>query len=501
MPYFLRLPLLLSLFALSACEPTLPVKDNTRSEQWYQQGQQRAALAAAQTDNTGPAKNLILVVGDGMGITTHTAARIFTGQQQGLLGEEYNLSFETLPHSALIKTYNSDQQTPDSAGTMTALISGSKTRAGVLAVSDKVIRSDCASQAGNELQTLFDVAEQQGKASGIVTTARITHATPAALYAHSAERNWESDDQLNDSARQSGCQDIAAQLIDYQQQQQRLEVIFGGGRRHFLPASMSDGQRRDGRNLMTAWQQQADHHVATSRQQLLQADLSQGHWLGLFAASHLPYVAERDASTPGLLDMTRAALQRLQHNDQGYVLMIEAARIDHAHHQGQGQKALQETAELDQTVAWLLKHTDRDNTLLVVTADHSHTLTLAGYPTRGNPITGVVISNDDQGRPERQPYRLDDGGYYTTMSYRNGPGAVDWQQHNRRPSVNPEATQSPDYRQQALVPLDSETHGGEDVALYASGPWAHLFGGTMEQHWVYHVLQHALNPKAQQAAP
>jgi len=475
-----------------------PVKDNHSSPYWFQQGK-TASEQAAPPINQNKAKNIILVVGDGMGITTHTAARIFAGQQRGLAGEEFTLSFESLPYSALIKTYNTDQQTPDSAGTMTALVSGEKTKAGVLAISDQASRSDCASGQKNQLKTLFDLAEAQQKATGIVTTARVTHATPAALYAHSVERNWESDNNLTDEARQNGCRDIAQQLIDQQHPQQQnqqqhkgLEVILGGGKRHFLPDS-EGGKRQDNQNLIQSWQQLNKHHVITSLEQLQKADLSQDHWLGLFADSHIPYVDQRDEHTPGLLQMTQAALTRLQHNPDGYALMIEAGRIDHAHHDGSGHKALKETEELHTTVQWLLDNIDLSETLLIVTADHSHTLALAGYPTRGNPILGVVVSNDKHGYPDSSPYKLKDGGFYTSMNYRNGPGAVNWQQDKARPSVNPEQALLPDYKQQALVPLDYETHGGEDVALYAAGPWAHLFGGTMEQHWVYHVMQHALS--------
>ena len=496
--------LLLALTTLTACHSetekpltqTPAVKDTTTSAQWFKQGKQRAQNAAPAA-NTQAAKNLILIVGDGMGITTHTAARIYAGQQQELLGEEYTLSFETLPYSALIKTYNTDQQTPDSAGTMSALITGEKTRAGVLSVNHTAKRGDCQSSTGQHLKTLFDLAESQNKATGIVTTARVTHATPAALYAHSPERGWESDNKLSAEAKQNGCIDIAQQLINHQQGEQRLEVIFGGGQRHFLPASEPSGKRTDQQNLTTQWQSLPDHYLVSNKQQLRDADLTHGHWLGLFADSHLPYVDQRDEQTPGLLDMTQAALTRLQQNPDGYVLMIESGRIDHGHHAGSGYQALRETQELDQTVAWLLKQIDLDNTLLIVTADHSHTLTLAGYPTRGNPMLGVVTSNNDQGRPEEKPYRLPDGGYYTSMNYRNGPGAVEWQSSSqpapaKRPSVDPQQALQPGYLQQALVPLESETHGGEDVALYAAGPWAHLFGGTLEQHWVYHVMRHAL---------
>lgn len=485
----------------SALSTTVANAPKTTGE-WARYG--RAQATEVRAINTRQAKNLVLVVGDGMGITTLTAARIFAGQQQGLDGEEFRLSFEAMPNSALIKTYNTDQQTPDSAGTMTALVTGQKTDAGVLSVDPQVQRGDCASATsvpgGAELPTLLDLAETLGKDTGIVTTTRITHATPAAMYAHTVERNWESNESLPERAIQQGCKDIARQLIEYTDAnpaQNGVDIILGGGARHFLPKS-DGGKRTDGRNLMQEWQAQEGQFAVTNAAELAKADLTQGRWLGLFAPSHIPYVDQRDEQTPGLLDMTRAAWQRLQQNDKGFVLVIEAGRIDHAHHAGNAYQALREAEELHQTMEWLLEQANLDDTLVITTADHSHTLTLAGYPTRGNPILGLVRGNDKQGNPKPRPTLLDDGKPYTSISYRNGPGAVAYDEQGERierPTLTAEQVRATDYLQQALVPLESETHGGEDVALYAAGPWSHLFGGTMEQNWVYHVIQHALTPK------
>jgi len=144
-------------------------------------------------------------LGDGLGVSTVTAARILEGQLRGEPGEENLLAFETFPHVALIKTYNTNQQTPDSAGTMTAIVTGEKTRAGVLSVNRSVPRGEFTAVAGNELPSLLEQAEDRGLATGIVTTTTITHATPAALYAHSPERGWENDDTLPPAARAASC--------------------------------------------------------------------------------------------------------------------------------------------------------------------------------------------------------------------------------------------------------------------------------------------------------
>ena len=128
-----------------------------------------------------------------MGVSTVTAARILAGQLEGNPGEEHELSFETFPNVALAKTYNTDAQVPDSAGTMTAMVTGVKSDRGIISINQNVERGDCSTKAGNELQTFLELAETKGMSTGVVSTARLTHATPAANYAHSMERDFEDD--------------------------------------------------------------------------------------------------------------------------------------------------------------------------------------------------------------------------------------------------------------------------------------------------------------------
>ncbi|MBL4796388.1 MAG: alkaline phosphatase [Oleispira sp.] len=468
---------------------TLGIKDQTSSEQWFQQGkdkvQQRKIALAKENNFERKAKNIIFVLGDGMGVSTLTAARIYVGQQQGLLGEEFALSFETFPHAALIKTYNVDLQTPDSAGTMSALMTGLKTDEGIISLPASVIRGDCSSATAqdNKLPTLLDIAKSKGKSTAVVTTARITHATPATTYAHSVDRNWEGDDALPQTAKDLGCTDIATQLIA--DNGHSVDIILGGGRRHFLP-STAGGKRLDGKNLISQWQQKGGLYVG-SLEELQQVKETTQPLLGLFASSHLSYAYQRPQQQPSLQQMTAAALTRLQKNEQGYVLIIEAGRIDHGHHDGMAYKALTETQELHETVGWLLTQVDLKETLIVVTADHSHTLTLSGYATRGNPILGHVVGNDAEGYPQTNPLKDKQGNPYTSLSYRDGPGAsINRDEHDE------EDLYDPNYQQMALVPMDYETHGGEDVALYAIGPQSQLFSGTLEQHWVFHALKYAM---------
>lgn len=478
---------------MTGCSSELPLKDLTTSRQWFDQGAERVKQRKTELNQqqkilqqsltkSNKAKNIIFVVGDGMGVSTLTAARIFIGQQQGFLGEEFALSFEHFPHSALIKTYNVDLQTPDSAGTMSALMTGIKTNEGIISLPDSTVRGDCNPSAS--LPTFVDLAKAKGKSTAMVTTARVTHATPATTYAHSSDRNWESDHALPQLAKDSGCLDIASQFVH--SDASPLDVLFGGGRRHFLPKSIG-GKRQDGQNLIKQWQEKGQYVDNLSALNALGslADQSKDSspWLGLFSSSHMDYAYQRPPEQPSLQQMTSVALKRLQQDPEGFALIIEAGRIDHGHHAGMAYKALTETQELHQTIAWLLTQVDVRETLIVVTADHSHTLTLAGYTTRGNPILGEVVGNDSQGRPETSATLDEQGNPYTSLSYRDGPGANAGDQ---------EDYYAPNYQQAALVPMDYETHGGEDVALYAIGPMAQLFSGTLEQHWVFHALKYAM---------
>ena len=443
-------------------------------------GQAWVAAAQQRRPVRGRARGVVLVVGDGMGISTLTAARILAGQQAGATGEEGALSWETFPESALVKTYGADAQVNDSAATATALMTGVKVNIGTIGVPAAVTRGDCASQrAATPLRSLAAWAHASGRATGVVTTTRVTHATPASTYAHAAHRSWEAD--VDRPAGAEACPDIAAQLVD-----SPLDVVLGGGAANFL--SVEEGGRRgDGRDLLAAWTS-AGGTVLRSRAALSAFDPSTaGRVLGVFAPSHLSWVAERGPEEPSLSDMVSAALDVLSRDRDGYFLLVEGGRIDHAHHDGQPRRALVEAVELSETVAMLAARLDPRRDLILVTADHSHVMTMAGYPERGNDILGVVRFGGVTADPrDGEPILAADGLPYPTLSYVNGPGGA-----VPRAAPIPDPLADGDIPS-ALVPLDAETHGGEDVAVHGRGPWAWLLGGTIEQSDLYHLMAHAL---------
>jgi len=453
-----------------------------------------------------PAKNVILFIGDGMGISTMTAARIYAGQSAGVDGESYHLAMDGLPFSALSKTYSHNFQIADSAGTAVAMVSGIKTLSGVLGVNSKASYGNCASVAGNTAETLFELAARAGLATGLVSTARITHATPASAYAKSPHRNWESDTDMK-GASSDTCKDIARQLIEWPEGS--FDVILGGGREKFLPAGTPDpeyedktGERSDKRNLTEEWTSKSpDHKFVFDKAGFDAADFSgPAKVLGLFEPAHMQFELDREkdkAGEPHIADMTRAAITRLSQDTDGYVLMVEGGRIDHAHHGGNAIRALEDTMAFDAAIAAALEMTSPEETLIIVTADHSHTLTIAGYAQRGNPILGLSAS----GLGGEGGSSGSDGLPYTTLGYANGPGACREAGTGSdgkpaldcaRQDLTSVDTFSPDFRQPALVPMYSETHAGEDVAALASGPGANLISGVIEQSEIFHVMARAL---------
>jgi alkaline phosphatase len=453
------------------------------------------ALALVLASGQSYAKIVIFFLGDGMGISTVTAARIYAGQTAGATGEEYSLAFEEFPHLALIKTYNTDAQVPDSAGTITALTTGEKTRIGVLGINGTVARDDCDAALQNTLPTLAELAEQAGMGTGVVSTARITHATPAGAYAHTPNRNWESSATTPDDAQALGCQDIASQLVAMPFGD-GIDVIFGGGRREFMPTEMSDpeypnkqGARDDGRNLIDEWlAADSNRRYAwngdTIAQWLAAPEPLSGQLMGLFEPSHMQYEADRardPGKEPSLRDMTALAVKQLSAKKEGYFLLVEAGRIDHAHHFSNAFRALGDTVALSEAVQWAVDNVDLSETLILVTADHSHTMTISGYPRRGNPILGTVEM--EPGKP-----MLDATGKpYTTLSYANGPGY-----RKQRRDLSDVDTQARNFQQLGTVPMQAETHAGEDVAAFATGANATAVRGVMEQNRLFNVMYDAL---------
>ncbi|GAB3314402.1 alkaline phosphatase [Luteimonas notoginsengisoli] len=528
----MRLPLLLisSVATLAACTATVRDTTPTRiaaievpaiahpqgetASWWYRSG---AARAAANGAMGGRAKNVIVFLGDGMSLTTVAAARILDGQRKGQPGEENQLAWEAFPATALSKTYNTDSQTPDSAGTMSAIATGVKTFMGSIAVGPASRSDDCAGSLHNRNLTWLELAQSAGMATGIVSTARLTHATPASTYAHVPTRGWESDADLPAEAVRAGCHDIARQLVETPFG--GPVVALGGGLGGFVADTIADpaapsrhGKRKDGRNLVAEWLAAHPKGAFVRDTQQLRAAAEAPRLFGLFAGSHMDFDHDRDTSPkgqPSLAEMTRAAIHTLSRDPDGYVLLVEGARIDMANHYGNAFRALDDTIAMSHAVQAAIEATSADDTLILVTADHSHSLNFVGYPVRGNPILGKVRGKSSFDGTPGELARDGTGLPYTTLGYANGPGytgASDSQPAGSkrfphmgkgylpatgRPDLTEVDTTRPDYMQEAIVPLSSESHGGEDVGIWARGPGSDAVRGTVEQNVIYHIIVQA----------
>lgn len=427
-----------------------------------------SSAVPSKTEKTAPksqAKNVILFIGDGMGISTITAARIFDGQSQGKKGEEHQLAFDSFENVALIKTYNTNAQVPDSAGTATAILSGYKTNIGAINVPPTLLeaRSPDSCNPSALPPTLTTRAQDAGKAVGILSTARITHATPAAMYSHSPSRGLEADKDIKGVFK--SCTSIAQQMVNSQ-----AEVILGGGIKEFTKSQIKTLK--------------SDFIYVDNKAEMMTAKT--GKLRGLFSRSHMSYEADRNQTKePSLAEMTSVAIDRLSSDEDGYVLMVEAGRVDHAHHDINAYRALTDMQALNEAVK-VAKAKAGDDTLILITADHSHVFTMAGYPVRGNPILGLVK------RPAETEYQLaEDGKPYTTLGYHNGPNV----RGADSPALTDNMVQAKDFRQQTAIGLSSETHAGEDVALFATGPGAENVRGVMEQNKIYNVMAEAMGWK------
>ncbi|XP_026194827.1 alkaline phosphatase 3 [Anabas testudineus] len=473
------------LFLISSWPAAASPAEEENPEFWRSQAQKTLQSVLDRKLNTNVAKNILFFLGDGMGIATYTAARILKGQLQNQSGEETVMTMDTFPNVGLVKTYSVDFQIPDSAATATAYLCGVKTNLNTIGVSAAARNGVCKSQKGNEVTSILKWAKDAGKSVGIVTTTRVQHATPAASYAHSASRTWYSDADMPAAAKRDGCTDIASQLL----KNTDIDVIIGGGRKYMTPTGTKDpeyprdlsswGKRKDKRNLIEEWQSlktgKVAHYVWNKKDFDAVDPETTDYLMALFEPSDLRFEAERDPSMdPSIVETTEKAIRILQKNPNGFFLLVEGGRIDQAHHSGRASMALHETVAFDYAIAKGLELTKEHETLTVVMADHSHTVTLNGYPFRGQSILG------------KSPVWATDFLPYTTLMYGNGPGHKII--NGTRPDIRNVDTKNKNYVQQSAVPTESATHSGEDVVVLARGPMAHLFQGVQEQNYIAHAM-------------
>ncbi|XP_060658076.1 membrane-bound alkaline phosphatase [Drosophila nasuta] len=466
--------------------------EEKNAEFWYDIANAEIAkrLKLPQPD-TRKAKNLILFLGDGMSLTTVAAARILKGQLKGNTGEEDSLSFESFPHTGLSRTYCSNAQVPDSACTATAYLCGVKTNIVALGITAAVNFNNCSGSEDptNHVSSIAAWAQAAGKASGIVTTTTLTHASPSGAYAHTTNRFFESDTDIvtygegeNDPAY---CTDIATQLIT-QEPGKNFDVMLGGGMGKFLPNTIEDkfgkqGERSDGVNLLSKWQSlHPDGALAYNRNQLLSVNGTKlKRLIGLFNSGVMDFHKRADADLkPTLEEMTEKAIEVASQNENGYFLFIEGGLIDYGNHYNVPQLGLDEVHELSKAVQKALDITDPEDTLIVVTSDHAHPLSISGYPGRGTDILGLNQHDTDV-----------NGVKYATLNY--AVGMEQYLDENGQRVDLTEKIKDPSFLYPSYIKGAIGVHAGDDVGIFATGPQSHLFSGMMQQHTIPHLMAYA----------
>jgi len=488
--------------------------DKENIDYWMTSGSDELAKALDNIDNENIAKNIIIFVGDGMSIPTVSAARTFKGQHFSNSGEKSvspkdgtyeKIFWENFPNVGLSKTYSASAMVPDSASTATAMFSGVKTYSWTLGYDSQIIPEDPESvKDATPLPTILDWAQAGGKKTGIISNTRVTHATPAALYAKSASRNWECDSAMPEGAE--NLKDIALQMIE-ESPGKDADLIFGGGLAPFVNYDMivpddersgfdySDHywncHRNDNRSLIKEWEAtNPNGKVVYYKDDLADENLMAADKVrGFFSWSYMPYEHEYDtgfSTTPTLTEMTKAAVNYLinKSDENGFFLMVEGGLIDHAHHGSEAARALRETLGLESAVETATRMVDTEETLIIVTADHAHTMSMGGYASRFADITMEALYESNE-----QVMAADDKPF-TILSYGNGGGSRPTDGGLQRPEMPGEPLDY-DYKSSSGIPLSSETHGGDDVGIWAIGPMSHLFHSTHQQSYIAHVMSHA----------
>ncbi|XP_060521962.1 alkaline phosphatase-like [Cylas formicarius] len=482
----------LRIFILFSCLSCTVFCVKEGADYWRNVARQELLSSLKRKTIERPAKNVILFVGDGMGLTTITASRIYSKGEQGYL------AWEKFTNVGILKVYSANKLVPDSCSTATAIFSGVKANHKTSGVDATVEFENCPASLvkSAQLDSIITWALEAAKSTGFVTTTRVTHATPSALYAHTPNRKWECESTVPENSR--ACKDIARQLVeDYPGK--NINVIMGGGKQ-CLQSDVTDSDAdpidtwscysRDGRNLIDDWADEkktrnVTYQVLHNNADLENLDLNAEYTLGVFANGHLKHDYERDRGPqgmPSLTNMTEKAIRLLEKNENGYLLMVEGGMIDQAHHRGHARKALGETASLSDAVGKALEITKEEETLIIVTSDHSHSMVITGYPDREAGVLSYTNSAMDN-RP------------FTSLIYgTGGPNNYQFTVENNtavRQDPSHNNTADFDYSQQALVYTDEVTHAGTDVLVYANGPMAHLFNSLHEQNYVAYAIAYA----------
>ena len=418
-------------------------------------------LRAQTTSYDEAPRNVILMIADGGGPASFTMARDYLRDRHGPTA----LALDSILVGS-VHTYSTDSRVTDSAAGATAFSTGVKSYNGAIAVNpDK-----------QPLATLLEAAEERGMATGLIATSRVTHATPASFAAHVPDR-WQENE-------------IASQMM-----QQNVDLIFGGGRRHFLPGSQK-GQREDERNLLEEAREDG-YQVVTTRGALNRS--LQLPVLGLFSMSHMDYEIDRDPSEePSLEAMTRRGIKLLKERPEGFFLMIEGSRIDHAGHGNDPAAMLHDALAYNRAAAAVLQYArQNEHTLVLSVSDHETGGLSLGRNLDGSGVYAWhpdVLGRVRSSLPVMVNEVMEEGAspaavlqkYAGIDTLSNAERAL--LEKSRAKGQSLKFALSDVISQRALLGWTTKGHTGVDVNLYAYGPGSARFRGHHDNTYLGQVL-------------
>lgn len=451
------------------------------------------------------AKNIIFMIADGLSVAHRTGARIMSkGMSEGKANGR--LAMDDIPPVAFIGTSSTHSIATDSANTASAYMTGHKSRVNALGVyADRTPES----LDDPKVETIAEALRRTGKKSvGIVTTAEIEDATPAALVSHTRKRADKAE--------------IVGMMFDV-----KPDVLLGGGSAYFLGKDVPGSKRKDDKDYIAEFKN-AGYALATDKAELAaSAGANQERLLGLFHTGNMDVTLDRQflkkgtvdkfPNQPGLVEMTEVALDRLSKNPEGFFLMVEAASVDKMSHPLDWDRALVETIEFDKAVAVARNFAEKNpDTMIVVTGDHTHGVAIIGTVDDDKPgekMREKVGTYDNAGFPN---YEDKDGDGYPDridvsrrlfLAANNGPDHYETFRPKMDgpfvPAIQNEAKEyvaNEAYKDvpgavfvEGNIPKDEDTgvHAVDDIVLQAAGPGSEGFRGYMEQSDVYRVLADA----------
>ncbi|PLV58745.1 alkaline phosphatase [Thermotoga sp. KOL6] len=395
-------------------------------------------------------KNVIYFIGDGMGLAHAYLTSMIEGRP---------LSFMKTPYVGLVKTHSANSWVTDSAAAGTALASGFKTNNGMINILPD----------GTIVPTIFEVAKAYGVKTGIIVTCRVTHATPAAFYAHVKSRGEENE--------------IAKQLIE----SETIDVVMGGGWANFLPKSLG-GKRNDELDLIEIAREKGYAYV-TTKSDLMQLPADAEKVLALFAPSHLAPASERSGDQPMLYEMVEKALEILSKDNEPFFLMVEGSQIDWEAHGNDVYGVWKEVLEFDKAVQVALDFAlRRGDTLVVVTADHETGglgLSAGDYMVDVEKIRGFTKTADwimaNYSTADKESFKEAIKEYF-------GLTLSDEDLERISASKKPSAELGKILSEKVNVGWTTTSHSGVPVPVYAFGPGAENFTGFLDNTEIPRII-------------